>query len=259
MRKRIPFIAANWKMNFTVPEALKFITALTHELKATGNVEIVIAPPPTALYSTGVAISETPFKLAAQNMFWEDSGAYTGEVSGIFLKDIGCTYVILGHSERRKIFNETDQMIAKKVSSALRNDLIPILCIGETLSERESNKTWEVCECQLRVALADIQLKNVSGFVIAYEPVWAIGTGKTATPAQAEEVHEMIRNWLSKKYDSTVAENVHILYGGSAKAKTSRELLEQKNIDGLLVGGASLDPVEFANIIRSIPIENVSK
>lgn len=169
------------------------------------------------------------------------------------MKDVGCDYVIIGHSERRQYFGETDETVSKRIRAALRDGLVPIMCIGETLSERESGKTWEVCERQLKMGLASVFLKDVESFVIAYEPVWAIGTGKTATPAQAQEVHSMIRDWLSKTSDGATAERVRILYGGSVKAKTAREILTQPDIDGGLVGGASLDPVEFANIIRSVP------
>lgn len=253
MSTRKILIAANWKMNFTIPDALKFVTVLSHELKAIGDVEIIISPPFTALYSTGVALSETPFRLAGQNVFWEENGAFTGEISSTFLKDVGCEYVIIGHSERRHIFGETDEMISKKIQAVLRNELFPILCIGEKLEEREAGNTWKVCEHQLKSALVEVDLKTVDNFVIAYEPVWAIGTGKQASSAQAEEVHAMIRNWLSKTYDGATAEKVRILYGGSVKAKTSREILSEQNIDGVLVGGASLDPVEFANIIRNAP------
>lgn len=254
----IPLIIANWKMNFTVADSLKFVTVLTHELKAAGEVEIVIAPPFTSLYSTGVALSETNFKLAAQNIFWEDSGPYTGEIAAPFIKELGCEYVIIGHSERRRIFCETDDNVSKKIVSALRNELSPVMCIGETLEERQAGKTWEVCEHQLKRGLSNIFLKEVHNFVIAYEPVWAIGTGKNATPAEAEEVHQMIRDWISKAYDGVTAERVRILYGGSVKAKTSRDILSQVNVDGALVGGASLDPVEFANIIRSVPPRDVN-
>ena len=240
-------------MNFTVPDALKFETVFTHELKAIGDVEIAIAPPFTALYSLGVALSDTQFKLAAQNIFWEESGAFTGEISPTFLKDVGCEYVIIGHSERRQYFGETDETVSKKIRAAIRNELVPIMCIGETLAQREANKTWEVCERQLKGGLSSIFLKDIDKFVIAYEPIWAIGTGKNATPAQAEEVHQMIREWISKECDGATAERVRILYGGSVKSKTSREILSQPNVDGALVGGASLDPVEFANIIRSAP------
>ncbi len=253
MTNRTPFIVANWKMNFTVPDALKFETALTHELKATGEVEIAIAPPFTALYSLGVTLAETPYKLAAQNVFWEESGAYTGEISGAFLKDVGCEYVIIGHSERRQYFGETDETVSKRIRAALRDELVPVMCVGETLPEREANKTWTIIERQLKMGLASIFLKDVERFVIAYEPVWAIGTGRTASSAQAEEVHSMIRDWLSKNCDGATAERVRILYGGSVKAKNAREILTQPNVDGGLVGGASLDPIEFANIIRCAP------
>jgi len=253
MADRTPFIVANWKMNFTVPDALKFETVFTHELKAIGDVEIAIAPPFTALYSLGVALSDTQFKLAAQNIFWEESGAFTGEISPTFLKDVGCEYAIIGHSERRQYFGETDETVSKKIRAAIRNEIVPIMCLGETLKEREANKTWEVCERQLKGGLSSIFLKDIDKFVIAYEPIWAIGTGKNATPAQAEEVHQMIREWISKECDGATAERVRILYGGSVKSKTSREILSQPNVDGALVGGASLDPVEFANIIRSAP------
>ena len=253
MPNRKPLIVANWKMNFTVPEALKFSTAFTHELKAVGDVEVAIAPPFTALYSLGVALSETPFKLAAQDLFWEENGPYTGEVSGTFLKDVGCEYAIIGHSERRQYFGETDETVGKRIHAALRNELVPIMCIGETLIEREANRTWEVCERQLKVGLSKIFLKDVERFVIAYEPVWAIGTGKTAMPSQAEEIQARIRDFLSKTYDGATGERARILYGGSVKSKTSREILSQPNVDGALVGGASLDPTEFADIIRSVP------
>jgi triosephosphate isomerase len=253
MESRTPFIVANWKMNFTVPDALKFETGFTHELKAMGDIEVAIAPPFTSLYSLGVALSETPFKLASQNVFWEDSGAYTGEISPAFLKDVGCEYVIIGHSERRQHFGETNETVSKRIRAALRYEITPIMCIGETLTQREANKTWSVCEDQLKHGLASVFLKDIENFVIAYEPVWAIGTGKNATPAEAEEVHSMIREWLSKNCDGATASRVRILYGGSVKSKTSREILAQPNIDGALVGGASLDPLEFANIVRSAP------
>ena len=253
MNARTPLIVANWKMNFIVSDALKFETVFTHELKAVGDVEIALAPPFTALYSLGVTLSETPYKLAAQNLFWEDSGAFTGEVSPAFLKDVGCEYVIIGHSERRHIFGETDENVSKKIRAALRYELVPIMCVGETLPQREANKTWEVIEGQLKNGLSSIYLKDIDRFVIAYEPVWAIGTGRTATPAQAEEVHRLIREWISKACDGATAQRTRIIYGGSVKSKNSRDILGQLNVDGALVGGASLDPVEFANIIRNAP------
>lgn len=251
MNRRIPLVAANWKMNMTVGEALGFVTVFSHELKAVGSTDVAIAPPHTALYSTGVALSETEFKLAAQNMHWEESGAYTGEVAASFLKDVGCEFVIIGHSERRQYFGETNETVNKKVRTAIRHDLIPILCVGERLEEREAGNPWAVIEGQLKGGLFKINLADQPALVIAYEPVWAIGTGKTATPAQAQEIHLMIRNYVSKAFNATVAENLRIIYGGSIKPSNSRELFSQNDIDGGLVGGASLNPQHFAAIVRS--------
>lgn len=251
MSKRTPCIAGNWKMNMTVGESLGFVTALKNNLKAVGSTDVIIAPPFTSLYSTGVALSETEFKLAGQNMHWEDSGAFTGEVSAPFLKDVGCSYVIIGHSERRLYFSETDETVNKKIKAAMKHELIPIVCVGERLEEREANKTWEVIERQLDGGLKDIDFSGENMPLIAYEPVWAIGTGKTATPAQAEEVHSMIRNFISQKYGNETAGQVRILYGGSVKPSNSKEIMSQKDVDGVLVGGASLNPEHFAAITRS--------
>jgi triosephosphate isomerase len=251
MSKRTPMIAGNWKMNMTVSESLGFITALSHELKAVGSTDVVIAPPYTALYSTGVALAETEFHLSAQNMHWEESGAFTGEISAEFLKDVGCEYVIIGHSERRQYFGETDEAVNKKIQAAMRHDLVPIFCVGERLDEREAGKTWEVIERQLTGGLSNVGLTDQPAMVVAYEPVWAIGTGKTATPAQAQEIHSMIRDHISESFNATVAENMRILYGGSVKPSNSRELFSQNDIDGGLVGGASLNPEHFAAIVRS--------
>ncbi|MFH0800637.1 MAG: triose-phosphate isomerase [Pseudomonadota bacterium] len=249
MRKS--FIAANWKMNNTVPEALKFVAALASELKAAGHVDVVIAPPFTALYSIGVALAETEFKLAAQNIFWEDSGAYTGEISGLFLRDVGCSCALIGHSERRQLFGETDETANRRFRAALRHGLIPILCVGETLGEREANRTWDVIERQLKGGLMGMSAEAAASAVVAYEPVWAIGTGRTATPEQAQEVHALIRRHFAKAFGAAVAENIRIIYGGSVKPSNSRELLSKEDIDGALVGGASLDPKQFAAIVRS--------
>ena len=248
---RKPLLAANWKMNNTVTESLKFITVFTHELKAVSNVDIVICPPYTALYSTGIALTETDIKLGSQNIYWEDSGAYTGEVSGAFLADVGCEYVIVGHSERRTLFGETDKMISQKLSAVYRHGLLPILCVGENETQKDARKTWDVIEKQLNDDLVNIALSKAETLTIAYEPIWAIGTGKTATPDQAEEVHKQIRNYLSNKFDGATAEKIRILYGGSVKAKNSHEIMSKENIDGVLVGGASLDPIEFSQMIRS--------
>jgi triosephosphate isomerase len=248
---RRPLIVGNWKMNNTVAEALKFAATLSVELKATGHIDVVIAPPYTALYSLGVALSDTEFGLGAQNIFWEESGAFTGEISGVFLAEVGCKYVIIGHSERRQFFGETDATVNRRVAAAIKCGLIPIMCVGETLGEREAGKTWDVIERQLVGGLLGIDMRATSDLVIAYEPVWAIGTGKTATPAQAGEVHTQIRSYLSKVYGRTIADRIRILYGGSVKPGNSRELMTQNDIDGALVGGASLDVKQFAEIVRS--------
>lgn len=249
MRK--PLIAANWKMNNTVSEALKFVAALTADLKAVGVSDVVIAPPFTALYPLNEAFEETELLLAAQDMFWEESGAFTGEIAGRFLAEVGCTYVIIGHSERRQLFGETDASVNKKISAALCSGLIPIMCVGETLEEREGGQTMAIIERQLRKGLEGLDIAACEGFVVAYEPVWAIGTGRTATPEQAEEVHGEIRRMLSEVSGKDVARRLRIIYGGSVKPSNSRELLVKEDIDGALVGGASLDPKHFAAIVRS--------
>lgn len=248
---RRPLIAANWKMNNTVPEALKFVAAFITELKAAGSVDVVIAPPYTALYSAGVALAETEFKLAAQDIFWEDNGAFTGEIAGGFLKDVGCQYAIIGHSERRQFFGETNETVNKRILAALRHDLVPIMCVGELLADRDAGRTWNVVETQLKGGLKGIDLAACEEFVIAYEPVWAIGTGRTATPDEAEEVHASIRKYLSTAHGAAVADKIRIIYGGSVKPSNSRELMSKENIDGALVGGASLDPKQFAGIVRN--------
>ena len=249
MRK--PFIAANWKMNNTVSDALKFVAVLTADLKAVGSVDVAIAPPFTALYAMNEALEGTEIKLAAQNLYWEESGAFTGEIAPSFLSEVGCSHVIIGHSERRQLFGETDETVNRRLSAALRNGIVPILCVGETLAEREAGRMWEVIERQLRAGLAGIDLAACEEFVIAYEPVWAIGTGKTATVEQAQEVHALIRRYLSTAYSKEVASSRRIIYGGSVKPSNSQELLASEDIDGALVGGASLDPRQFAAIVRS--------
>ncbi len=244
-----PFIAANWKMNNTVQESLLLIAGLQNHIKVAGVVEVGIAPPFTSLYSAGVTLADTEITLIGQNISWEDKGAFTGEISGTFLKDVGCKYVIIGHSERRKIFKETDEMVNKKICAALRHDLIPIMCVGETLKERESGKFEEVIEAQLKNGLVGLGIKDMHNFVIAYEPVWAIGTGKNATPKEAEEAHHFIRNYLAKLFDSPTANNVRILYGGSVKASNCQEILTQPNVNGALVGGAALEAKGFSDIV----------
>ena len=248
---RKTLVIANWKMNFTVADSLKFLTNFQKGMKAPPeNVEVVFAPSFVAIYPVTATLLDTEFKAAAQNMFWEEEGSFTGEVSGVALKDLGVEYVLLGHSERRHIFGETDLDIEKKINAALEQKLKPILCIGETLAEREKNETFKVLEHQLVKALEDKKAHELENLVVAYEPVWAIGTGKTASPDMAEEVQSWIRNLLGKIADGATANTIRILYGGSVNADKTRALISKPNVDGLLVGGASLDPKEFIDIIH---------
>jgi len=247
---RKPLIVGNWKMHCGISDTIKLVTALKNQLVENQHLEVVVAPPFTALYSASIALAETNILLAGQDMYWEDEGAYTGQVSGAFLKDVGCTFVILGHSERRHLFGESDNMVSLKVQSALKNELIPILCVGETLKEREAEKTMSTIEAQLKTDLDSIAIHDFERIVIAYEPVWAIGTGKTATPQQAGEVHQFIRNWLKKYFDAPTANKINILYGGSVNSRNASELMEEPQIDGLLVGGASLNADSFAKIVK---------
>lgn len=244
-------IVGNWKMNNNISDSIKLVTALKNQVKESITSQVVLAPPHTSLYSVSVANLETPFKLAAQDCFWEEDGPYTGEVSALFLKDIGCDYVILGHSERRQHFGESDEIVNKKIHAALNADLIPIFCVGESLKDREAKKTFEVIERQVRKGLSDITMHDLENFVIAYEPVWAIGTGNNATAAQASEVHSFLRNLLGKLYDAPTANNIKIIYGGSVKASNIKDLMKAHDIDGVLVGGASLLPDEFSKIIQA--------
>jgi triosephosphate isomerase (TIM) len=237
-------------MYSTVEETIKLITALKNLLVDAQHIEVAVAPPFTALYSAAIALGETHIKLAGQNLFWEDEGPYTGEVSGKFLREVGCHYVVIGHSERRKIFKETDDMVNAKLQAALKNELIPIVCIGEELKERESGKTMEVIERQLKGAFNDVAIHDFDSLIVAYEPVWAIGTGKVATPEQAGEVHQFIRTWLKKYFDAPTANKIRIIYGGSVKPKNAADLMKEQHVDGLLVGGASLDPEEFSRIVK---------
>lgn len=246
-------IAANWKLNNAVNESLMLVAGLQANLKITPAVEVVLAPPFTALYSVGIAIADTQLKLASQNIYWEDKGAFTGEISGPLLKDVGCEYVIIGHSERRKYFNETNETVNKRILAALRNDLKPIMCVGETLEERETEKTFDILEKQLKGGFVGLQQKDLENFVIAYEPVWAIGTGKNATSEQIEEAHHFIRNYVAKHIDAPTANSIKILYGGSVKASNCKDIYKQKNVNGLLVGGASLDAKGFADIVAQAP------
>lgn len=247
---RKPLIVGNWKMNNGIGESIKLVTTLKNLLADTVHIEVGVAPPFTALYSVQVALSDTSIALVGQNMFWEEEGPYTGEISGLFLKDVGCDFVILGHSERRQHFGETNKIVSQKIQAALKCDLVPIVCVGESLAVREQGKTLEFIEGQMRVALSEVAMHDFEKMVIAYEPVWAIGTGKVATPSQAGEVHHFIRSWLTKYYDAPTANKVRILYGGSVNAQAAAQLMDEHHIDGLLVGGASLSAEEFAKIVK---------
>ena len=247
MRK--PIIAGNWKMFKTTGEALELVRQLKVALADVDSVEIVVSPPFTALATVVGELKGSNISVAAQNMYWEESGAYTGEVSPLMLKDIGCTQVIIGHSERRQFFNETDTTVNKKVKAALKAGLTPIVCVGETLEEREFGATMKIVERQIREGLEGLAPQEMEKIVIAYEPVWAIGTGKTATPQQAEEVHHLISSIIAQSAGG-VARNIRILYGGSVKPDNIDEFMAQPDIDGALVGGASLQADLFVRIVR---------
>lgn len=246
-----PFIAGNWKMNTGISEGVELVKRLKESLQHFEELEIVLIPPFTHLFSVGNEIKETNIKLGAQNMHWEEKGAFTGEISPKMLKELGCSYVIIGHSERRKYFGETDEIVNKKAKSAISHDLIPIICIGETLEEREKGITFEVIEKQLKNAINGFKEEEITKIVIAYEPVWAIGTGKNATPEQAEEVHSFIRKVLSVLYGNENLSCVIIIYGGSVTMENAYSLLKMKNVDGFLVGGASLKEDSFTEIVKN--------
>ncbi|MEE9279058.1 MAG: triose-phosphate isomerase [Myxococcota bacterium] len=246
---RTPIIAANWKMHKTPAEALAFAKEFAELVREVEDVEIVIAPPYPALAELGRALAGTGITLAAQNVHPEPAGAFTGEVSVGMLSELGCRYVIVGHSERRALFGETDAFISAKLQAAQDGGLRPILCVGETLVEREAGRTFEVVSAQLAGSLARVDDTRAEELVIAYEPVWAIGTGRTATPELAQEVHAHIRSQLGQRF-AAAAEAIRIQYGGSVKPESAEALLSQPDIDGGLVGGASLDPASFCAIIR---------
>jgi triosephosphate isomerase len=245
---RIPLVAANWKMHKTAAEARRFASELLPRVRAIDGVEIAIAPPFTALSALADSLGAGPVALAAQNVHPQPQGAFTGEVSIAMLEEFGCRYCIVGHSERRALFGETDAFIADKVGALLGAGIRPILCVGETLEQREAGRTHEVLRRQLAGSLA--RTESAAELLIAYEPVWAIGTGRTATPELAQEAHAFVRAWLRDRYGSG-ADAVRILYGGSMKPDNARTLMAQPDVDGGLVGGASLDPGDFSAIIRS--------
>ncbi len=248
MRK--PVRAGNWKLFKTTGEAVELIQTLLPLVQGINDVEIIVAPAFTVLSAVHKSLSGNGIQLAAQDCFWEQEGAYTGEISPKMLMDVGCSHVIIGHSERRQYFGETNETVNKKIKAVLAGGLSAIFCIGETFAERESEQTFAVLEGQVTGGLAGIPRENLGGLIIAYEPVWAIGTGKTASEKQAQEAHAFIRGLIAKLYDANAADAIRILYGGSVKPANIKGLMSQPDIDGALVGGACLDARSFASIIR---------
>ncbi|MFW5649624.1 MAG: triose-phosphate isomerase [Candidatus Alkaliphilus sp. MAG34] len=246
---RRPIIAGNWKMNKTISEALGLVNEIKEEANKT-DVEVVVCCPFTVISEVKKAIEGSKVKLGAQNMHWEDEGAFTGEISANMLKDLGVDYVIIGHSERRQYFNETDEIVNKKVIKAIEKGLNPIVCVGETLDEREKNRTFDVVKEQTLAAFRDVSNDGMKDVVIAYEPIWAIGTGKTASSQDANEVIAYIRSLLENKYGIEISEEVRIQYGGSVKPSNATEIMNETDIDGALVGGASLKAEEFLEIVN---------
>lgn len=249
METRKPLIAGNWKMHKTCTAAVDTARDLVEKLGETDSVEVMIAPPFTALTRVFDVIKDTPIALGAQNLFWETEGAYTGEVSGPMIRSAGCRYVIIGHSERRQYFGDTDEGINRKIKAAIDAQLSPIFCVGETEQERDAEKTFSVLDKQVQKGLEGLLADHMDTAVIAYEPVWAIGTGKTATPEQAQEIHAYIRKLLDRQFGETTAQTTRILYGGSVKPANISELMALADIDGALVGGASLKPDTFSEIV----------
>ena len=246
---RTPLIVGNWKMHKTVDEAVQYVKDLCSLVKDINDVNVVIAPTFIALHETAKATRNNKVRIAAQDLYWEVEGAFTGEVSGAMIHGSGAQYVIIGHSERRAMFAETDTHIRKKVAAALTHSLTPIVCIGETLDQRESGNTFDILDHQIAINLAEIKTDQLGQIVIAYEPVWAIGTGKNATPMQAAEAHKHIRSRLASTFGKEAAAQCHIIYGGSVKPKNIQELIAQSDVDGALVGGASLEVQAFFEII----------
>ncbi len=251
MKIRRPIIAGNWKMHKTVHEAESLVKDLLLELPDLSNVDAVLCPPFTALSKVADLVSHTPIRVGAQDMHWEKEGAFTGEISATMLRDVYCRYVILGHSERRQHFGETNAIVNRKTRAALAASLRPIVCVGETLEERDKNDFKAIIRKQVVESLAGIASDQAEELVVAYEPIWAIGTGRNATPVQAQEVHALIRETLRKMIGEKEAERVRIQYGGSVKPANAAELLGQTDIDGALVGGASLEARSFAAIVRA--------
>lgn len=246
---RTPFVAGNWKMFKTVHEAVAFAKEFRSVVKDVAGVEIVVAPPFLAVHAVADALRNSNVAVAAQDVYWEKEGAFTGEVSAPMIKEAGAELVIIGHSERRRLFGDSDQNVNRKLLAALAANLGPIVCVGETLEEREANRTLDVLDRQVKVGLDGLSAEQVADLVIAYEPVWAIGTGKVATAAQAEEAHAHIRGRLRQWFGASAAEHCHIVYGGSVKPDNIAELMREPDVDGALVGGASLDVRGFSDIV----------
>ncbi len=247
---RTPIIAGNWKMFKTNSEARLLVTGLKEKLAAVHDVEVVVCPPFTALASVAELLKDSKIALGAPNLFWEEEGAYTGEVSPVMLRDLGCQYVIIGHSERRQYFGETDQQVNKKVKAALRHQLLPIICVGETLEQREAGETDSLVSSQVEKALTGVGAEQIPKVVIAYEPIWAIGTGRSSTGEDANKVITLIRKTIAQQYQQEIADIVRIQYGGSVKPGNIKELMEKSDIDGALVGGASLKADDFVKLVN---------
>ncbi|MBF0385186.1 MAG: triose-phosphate isomerase [Candidatus Omnitrophica bacterium] len=247
---RRPIIAGNWKLNNNAKQALELVTLLKRELSDVSKVDIVVCPVFTVLMEVSDCLIESNIDVGAQDLYWEDSGAFTGEVSAPLIKDTGAKYVIIGHSERRQFFGETNETVNKKIKAALKHGLIPIVCIGEILAEREAGETFNVIKAQCQGSFAGLSSEQMLKLVIAYEPVWAIGTGKTATPEQAQEVHKYIRELLANMFDGETSQELRIQYGGSVKPDNIKDLMAQEDIDGALVGGASLKSDSFVKLVK---------
>ena len=247
--ERRPLIAGNWKMHTNVPQAQQLAAEVVRAASGVNDRDVMVAPPFTALAAVGAILANTGILLGAQNVHWETKGAFTGEISGPMLWDMGCTMAIVGHSERRHVFGESDAMINRRIQGAMQAGLVPVLCIGETIEERTSEQTLQVLEGQVRNGLARIDIAEPDSLVIAYEPVWAIGTGLTASESQAQEAHHFIRNLLAEMYEKNIAAGIRILYGGSVKPDNIDVLMQQEDIDGALVGGAALKAESFERII----------
>lgn len=248
--KKKPFIAGNWKMYKTTSEAVSLVQTIKAAAHTISDVTVVVCPPFTALSEVSKILRDTSVELGAQNMYCAPEGAFTGEISPTMLKDVACRYVILGHSERRQYFKEDDILIHEKVKTALKYSIVPIVCVGETLAEREAKRHFDVVKAQFDECLGRLEKEDILKVVIAYEPVWAIGTGKTASPDQAEQMHSYIRRLLNERYTQEVGVRIPLLYGGSVKPDNTRSLMEKPNVDGALVGGASLKAESFAQIIQ---------